>query len=208
MGGLLILVLCGLYGWFAYKLIVRTHKPVAKTLLILAVVLIPTADAVYGRMKLKQMCEAEGGLKVSRVIENVDGFFEGSQTLDDIWLKKFGFRFIEGKTTAGTFLRKELGQDGATAVLNVDTLQSKFGIGFDNGNADSNFRRVQLYVYELANQERLATFTNITFNGGWVERLVAGMYSSTPNSEGCELTDFGDITLVQSVLKVKKRGIP
>jgi len=62
MGGLAVLLLLGFYLWGAYK-IVRLAKPRwAKALVILVVILIPTADAVYGRIKLRQMCEAEGGL--------------------------------------------------------------------------------------------------------------------------------------------------
>ena len=74
MGGLLGLLLIGLYIGGAYK-IVQWIKPIwGKTLAVVVVVLIPTADAVYGRIKLKQMCEADGGLKIYRTVEGVEGF--------------------------------------------------------------------------------------------------------------------------------------
>lgn len=74
MGGLLVLVLIGLYVWGAYKIVRRTPPIWAKALVVIAAVLIPTADAVYGRYKLKQICAAEGGLRIYRVVEGVAGF--------------------------------------------------------------------------------------------------------------------------------------
>jgi hypothetical protein len=56
MGGLLVLVLVGLYLWIAYVAVRKVPKVWGKALALVVVVLIPTADAVYGRIKLKHLC--------------------------------------------------------------------------------------------------------------------------------------------------------
>ena len=45
-----------------------------KAVALAVMLLIPTTDAIYGRYKLKQMCAAEGGLKVYRVAEHGGGY--------------------------------------------------------------------------------------------------------------------------------------
>ena len=71
MGGLLFFFLIGLYIWVASKFVRRARPWWGKVVLVLVFILIPTADAFYGRIRLKQMCEAEGGLKINRVVKGV-----------------------------------------------------------------------------------------------------------------------------------------
>ena len=68
MAGLLILALISGYIYLAWWAIQKPRAMWMKALLLLAFILIPTADAVYGRIKLKQLCEKEGGLTQQSVI--------------------------------------------------------------------------------------------------------------------------------------------
>lgn len=201
MGGLLILVLLGLYVWGAYKLVLRPRKLWMKVVVTLVAVLIPTADAVYGRVKLEEICEAEGGLRIFRTVTKVDGLYSGNSIPEDEWITREGYKFVEGRALNGKNVRKERHENGSVIQLNDVSIKSQFGFGFTNGDHTATFGRTQLYIYALDSKERLASVTNITFRGGWVERLVSGIYAGTPNSEGCHLKDFGSISWVKSVLK-------
>ena len=201
MGGLLILVLFGAYVWLAYKLTLRAKKIFMKAVLVLVALLIPTADAVYGRVKLEQMCEAEGGLRILRTVSKVEGLYGGDSIPEDEWITREGYKFVEGRLLNGKNVRKERQENGSLVQFNDVSLKSKFGFGFTNGDHATTLGRTELYIYALDTKEKLATVTNITFRGGWVERLVAGIYAGKPNSEGCKLKDFGSISWVKSVLK-------
>ena len=200
MGGLLIFFLGALYIWGAAKAVGLVEMGWAKTLLILTFVLIPTADAVYGRIKLQQMCEAEGGLKVYKTIENVDGFYEENGMPDNEWISKHGYKFVEGKTVSGMTIRKERTENGRIAQLENEPLKSKFGFGYFNDDLRKKYQKGQLYIYDLVTKEKIATLTNITFYGGWAERFIAGLYASTPNSQGCQIENYGSIPFIKSVL--------
>ena len=63
MGGLGILFVIVFYLAISLLLVIQVKPILAKLAIFLIAVLLPTADAVYGRYKLKQMCEAEGGGK-------------------------------------------------------------------------------------------------------------------------------------------------
>ena len=97
MGGLAVLFLMGLYFVLAVVAIVKVKPIWAKGLVLLTALLIPTSDAIYGRIKLQQMCKAEGGLKVYRVAEHVEGFMASST--DEFMLNKYGFQFSEGESS-------------------------------------------------------------------------------------------------------------
>lgn len=98
MGGLAVLVIVGLYVFIAYKVMKVVERKWLKAVVIGVALLIPTADAIYGRIKLKRMCEAEAGLKVFRVVEHVEGFM--ASTADESWIKQYGFLFSEGERTS------------------------------------------------------------------------------------------------------------
>jgi hypothetical protein len=112
MGGLLVLALIAGYIWGAAKLFKHVGPYWAKALVVVAAILIPTADAVYGRIKLKQMCEAEGGLHIYRVVEGAEGFDALSLGPDDEWILKYGYRFVEGDEINGKKSRLSLQPDG------------------------------------------------------------------------------------------------
>src|SRR3989304_2288943 len=112
---LLVLFLLGasVWVWVAYKVVRRIKPNWGKALAVAVFVLIPTADAVYGRIKLKQLCEAEGGVKIYRTVEGVEGFYGFPMSPAPEWLTKHGYRFLEGTDYPdGKPMRMKLGPDG------------------------------------------------------------------------------------------------
>lgn len=185
MGGLFVLFLLGLYIWGAYK-IVRWIRPVwGKALVVVAVLLIPTADAVYGRIKLKQMCEADGGLKVFRTAEGVEGFRVAHRPETE-WLTKYGYKFVEGQDSAGKPMRLSLGPDGKIVEERDVQLKSRYGFEYSGRDFGAGYARGESVIRDLHTREVLARNLNFSYEGGWIERFVAGIVSAKAFSGACQ----------------------
>lgn len=185
MGGLLVLFLLGFYVWGAYK-IVRWIKPVwGKALVLVAVLLIPTADAVYGRIKLKQMCETEGGLKIFRIAEGVEGFYVTHRPETE-WLTKYGYKFVEGQDTGGKLVRLSLGPNGKIVEERDVQLKSRYGFEYSGKNFGAGYARGESVIRDLQTKEVLARNVNLSYEGGWIERFVAGIFSAKGFSGACQ----------------------
>lgn len=171
MGGIAVIALLGFYIFLAIKVFNAAKTTLVKVIALLLILLIPTADAIYGRIKLQQMCKAEGGLKVYRVAKGVEGFMASST--DELTLKKYGFQFSEGESSPGKYYRFSKQNDQIVIEENVIP-RSKYRLYFKRiGWVEDTYMRDQFVVEEVAKKEILATDTQIAFNGGWAERLIA-----------------------------------
>lgn len=171
MGGLAVLFLIGLYFVLAVIAIVKVKSVWAKGVVLLAALLIPTADAIYGRIKLQEMCEAEGGLKVYRVAHGVEGFVDFG-THSDYWVSVYGYQFAENRILSGTTTRYSK-QNGQVIQENQVTPKSQYRAIFkDTGDTVDRYSKNQ-FIVETMQGEILATDTQTTFNGGWAERFLA-----------------------------------
>lgn len=171
MGGLAVLALLGLYIFLATKVFKAAKTTSAKAIAVLLILLIPTADAIYGRFKLQQMCQAEGGLKVYQVAEHVEGFM--ASTADGDWIRQYGYQFSEGNRSTGKYYRisKQFGQ--ILVEENVEP-KSKFIVKLTTLDNRGKLYWRQFYSIEtIPNGEVLTTETQIGFRGGWAERLIA-----------------------------------
>ncbi|MDP1695246.1 MAG: hypothetical protein Q8L34_06955 [Candidatus Woesearchaeota archaeon] len=169
MGGLAVLFLLGLYFVLTVVAIAKAKPVWVKGLVLLAALLIPTADAVYGRYKLKQMCAAEAGLKVYRVAHGVEGFMDD---YGDYWVKEGKYQFSEDFPTNGKVTRysKQNGQ-----IVREDNVspQSLYRVNLKRiGDTKDTYLRRQ-FVIDTIQGEILAADTQIAFNGGWAERFLA-----------------------------------
>ncbi|WP_418647611.1 hypothetical protein ACNQFN_22375 [Thauera butanivorans] len=204
MGGLLVLALIAGYVWGAAKLFKRVGPYWAKALVVIAAILIPTADAVYGRIKLKQMCEAEGGLHIYRVVEGVEGFDYPSMTPIDEWIKKYGYHFIEGEALGGKRSRIRLQPDGKI-VREVGVIPiAKYAYEVDKGDVRDTFLRIESRVVEKGSSEILARYVNIGYSGGWFERFVNGLYAATGNAGSCGPTVYPSELITKTLKPIKQ----
>jgi hypothetical protein len=185
MGGLLVLALIAGYVWGAAKLFKRVGPSWAKGLIAVAAILIPTADGVYGRIKLKQMCEAEGGLHIYRVVEGVEGFDALSLGPDDEWILKYGYRFVEGNEVNGKKSRLSLHPDGKVVREVGVTPITEYIFEWDNGDSRDVFDRSGTHIRVRSTGEILSRYVNINYAGGWFERFVNGLYASRGTAGMC-----------------------
>ena len=203
MGGILILALIGGYVWGTTKLFKQANSYWAKALLVVVAILIPTADAVYGRIKLKQMCEAEGGLKIYRVVEGVEGFDNPKFQPDEGWLAKNKYKYVEGKEPSGKRSRLSLRRDGS--LFREEGIKPISEYVFERERSDDQdiYLRSEQRVRVIATGEILSKAVNISYAGGWFERFVSGVYAARGTAGTCgPLVDI--TTLVAQTLHPAK----
>lgn len=176
MGGIAVLALLGLYIFLAMMVFKAAKTPSAKVISILLILLIPTVDAIYGRIKLQQMCKAEGGLKVYRVAEHVEGFMGYA---DEEMITKYGYQFVEDCDISRNCYKFSKQNENVVKEYNV-TPKSKFRLrtlylDYNPSIIDEkkSYDRIQDLIEDIATGEILATYTSIHFHGGWIERLLA-----------------------------------
>lgn len=173
MGGLLVLALIAGYIWVATKLVKNAQPYWKKALIVIAAILIPTADAVYGRIKLRQMCEAEGGLRIYRVVEGVEGFMDETSSLD-YWVKEQGYRFVEDRMASSGNTNRYSRQLNGSIVEEKHVLpKSQFQLRNVYPDMNTFFSRHGFLIQEIATGEIFSMHMWLTFNGGWAERLIA-----------------------------------
>lgn len=185
MGGLLVLALIGGYVWGATKLFKRASTYWAKALIVAIAILIPTADAVYGRIKLKQMCKAEGGLHIYRVVEEVKGFDDPSGPPSDEWITQYGYRVVEGTELGGKRSRLTLQSDGKINREEGITPMTEYIYEMDKGDSREVYLRSGSHIRARSTGEVLARDVNINYAGGWFERFVNGLYAARGTAGTC-----------------------
>lgn len=185
MGGLLVLALIGGYIWGASKLFKHVQPHWKKALVVIAAILLPTADAVYGRIKLKQMCEAEGGLHIYRVVDGVEGFGDPKSRPTEGWVTKYGYRFVEGREANGKNSRLTLKPDGMVYREVGVAPMSEFEYDMRLGGLDDIYLRIEQVVRVRNTGEVLGRSVNISYAGGWFERFVSGLYAARGTAGTC-----------------------
>lgn len=170
MGGLAVLFLLGLYFVLTVLAIVKVKPLWAKGLVLLTALLIPTADAVYGRYKLKQMCAAEAGLKVYKVAHNVEGFMVDGA--DEPMLEKYGFEFIEGESSPRKYYRFSK-KNGQIVIEENITPKSVYRVRSYHESELGLYLKYKQDVTAIQSGEKFAEHSEIGFKGGWAERFLA-----------------------------------
>jgi hypothetical protein len=185
MGGLLVLFLVGLYLWAGYKIVRRTPTIWGKALVVIAAILIPTADAVYGRYKLKQMCAAEGGLHIYRVVEDAKGFDDPKSRPDESELQIRKYQFVEGKELSGKRSRLSVQPDGKYLREVGVTPISEYIYEEEHGKDKDIYYRYEQRVKVRATGEILGRYVNFNYAGGWFERFVGSIYAGRATRGSC-----------------------
>lgn len=192
MGGLAVFVLIGLYIFAGYKLVKSIRLGYPKWLAIAALVLIPTADAVLGRIYLQHLCATEGGLKVYRVAQGVEGFMTDSRDVSGMYVEKYGYKFSEGTPVNGRVNRYS--KNNGQIVKEKDVLpKSKYRLRAISTGENNIYLKQALIVETFPGAEVLATDTQIGFNGGWALRFLGGFSDAGSSRVWCDR----EITLVR-----------
>lgn len=180
MGGLGVLFVVGLYLFVAYKIVNSTKTKPTRWLAVVILTLIPTADAVVGRVYLKHLCATEGGLRVSKVVTGVEGFMIDSG-VTDYWVKTHGYQFVESRPLNERVNRFSRQNDKIILEENV-VPKSLYRLHFVKEGDKDFYWKQQRRVEVISTNEILATDTTIGFSGGWAEYFLARFSDAGPGS--------------------------
>jgi hypothetical protein len=158
----------------------------------LIAVLLPITDAVLGRVYLSRLCAREGGLAIKRVVA-ADGFRVRHPVFDDRdsdeglrrWIEQHGVTFLEGQYKRdGTVDRVSI--KGGSVVRERDVAPlSDIEYDFRGADVRELFPRDVKMLRNIRTGEVLATYTQIGFTGGWVERLLGSLSDAGPQPSWC-----------------------
>lgn len=169
MGGLAMLAVVGLYLGVAIWTVVKSPGW-WRLVALLAVVVIPTADALWGRyVKLPRLCK-DAGLKVYAKASKEGGLM--LSTADDYLLTKYGFPFVEGVDGARKVYRRSM-RDGQPALeANVQPL-AKYRLRATELWPAQGFEGTSYRIEEIESGRPVGEFATYAFTGGWAERLLS-----------------------------------
>lgn len=200
MGGIGFLLVIILYFFGSAALVAHVPTLKYKIVALLAVLLIPSADAIYGRIKLNQLCEADGGLKIFKQPHSIEGYMTSNEHVDDYLVKKGVFKFSESEEHHGVSTRVSM-QNGELLyekdVKPISKYKPHFGefVTLD----DSYFYRDSI-VETYPEGEIIARDRLYSFKGGWAERFLGGFADAGPDTVKC---NKGRLLPTELLLKLK-----
>jgi len=179
MGGLAVLLIIAAYVAFAV-VIVRAIKATRwKFAAVVAAILIPTADAVTGRIYLAHLCRSEAGASIHRTVDGVEGFL--ADIPDQSWITAHGYRFSEGVQRGTARVNRYIRRDERIEPEWDSTLTlSTFRVRTELESPTQLFPRQRMLVEDLKTGEALASYTQVSFRGGWAESFLGRFADSGP----------------------------
>lgn len=153
--------------------VVKKQKSIHNKIIVLVIaLLIPSADAIVGRIYLYHLCDTEGGLKVYRVVHGADGFMEqGAAT--DYWVKNYGYEFTEGHLPNSKYNRFSRKGDKIIQEWDVSEPKSKYQVRSSKIGIQGVYPKYNYFVEVIKSKELLSQYSEIGFNGGLLERFLA-----------------------------------
>jgi hypothetical protein len=200
VGGLAILFVVGFYLAIGLWIIVKSPGW-WRLVALLAIVLIPTADALWGRyVTLPRLCK-DAGLKVYGKASKEGGLMGSSA--DEYWLTEYDFPFVEGVDGANKVYRRSL-RDGK-AVLELDVKpQAKYIVSLDELHPSSKVTGAALRIRDATTGNAMGELVDFGFDGGWAERLLSNFSDAGPGPmfrSGCDVGDFSYDRLLAAVFE-------
>jgi hypothetical protein len=186
MGGIGFLSVIFLYIVGSVALVANTPTLKYKILVLLAVLLTPSADAIYGRFKLNQLCESDGGLRVYKQPHNMEGYMTDNDLADDYAVKKGVFKFSESEEKNGVSTRVSMQNGELIYEKNVKPI-SKYKPHFGKFvKLDDAYYYQDSIVETYPEGEVIARDRLYLFKGGWAERFLGGFADAGPGWVKCE----------------------
>jgi hypothetical protein len=204
------LALYVLIAWLCIKWVRNYVSPGGKriavtTILALLFILVPIADDFVGQWQFGRLCEKEAGTKIYRTISGVVGFRSNEFFIE--WLTKSGYRYVEHEKFPGNVLRKSLDVNGKVVEETISEPESKYAFRYSKTSMPNHMWKGQYAVLDLDNKEVVATRTNLTYSGGWLQRMLGQVGGGTgywcPN-DSFRMSDLLESSLIPQ--KTKQEG--
>ena len=171
MIGVFVLLVSAIYVWVAYVITKRMPSRKAKYVVVAAFVLIPVWDVVPEWFYLQYLCRTEGGMKIHKTVDGVEGFRDTvSLGIVNSALLKHGYKYVEGKNKT-RYYRDSAGnvvKEGIENYLSRYELTSQMNVELPLTLYMNEWR-----IIDRKTNETLATMKNFTSAGGWIKNLMS-----------------------------------
>jgi len=176
--GLVILLIIVAYVAIAVVVVRAIKSRKWKVAAAVAAILIPMADAVIGRLHLHYLCETQAGVRVFKVVQEVDGFFDARLRPHPEWIVKHGYQFVEGKNYDGKPMRISLTTQNTLLEERNVIPRSRYRFEYSSDRSSLGFGRVEWTIRDIQSAEVLARYVTFAYVGGWAERLLGAFTDS------------------------------
>lgn len=163
-----------------------------RVLVIAVFILIPTWDIIPGKIALAHYCEKEGGIRIYRSVDGVEGFLSLNGGVYEEYFKLYGYKYVEiansvrdprtGRGVNVEYIRATLGDDGKVKKEKIDHPLSRYAYkaASRTGEGRMAFGLVRNIdsISDLQTNEIMATRTEIYSRGNWLQRYVSPILGS------------------------------
>lgn len=148
-------------------------KRIAQVLTLITFALIPTWDIIPGKLYFNNLCETEGGLKIYKTVEGVEGFYyePGASPSGEV-LRTYGYKFVEGAAGGATY-RYTLSVNGKIVRDDIAQPISRYSVKSERYPPRWNTVRHQKVVEDRQTKEILAIRTQFEYLGNWFQQTVS-----------------------------------
>lgn len=136
---------------------------------LLTFVLIPTWDIIPGKLYFDHLCKTEGGLKIYKTVEGVEGLYqaEGGSGVAQSTLK-YGYSFVEGTSLAGDLTRYTLDDAGGLHQQKIPKITSNYVVNRIVEPRSFNVFKTS-YRISTAQGEQHALLSFLSHSGNWLQ---------------------------------------
>jgi hypothetical protein len=183
MIGLSILLAVIAYIWLAGFVAKRIKNRTAKYFVIALFVLVPTWDVIPGKIYFNHLCEREAGLKIYKVVNDVEGFrvYPGAAESEPDALKKYGYKFQE-KGSGNGFVRFTLDAQGKVVEQKITESIARYAVDATDWMPLAwGVKKSEVYIFDQQTKERLAVITSFSAGGSWIIRML---FDGAPSGAG------------------------
>lgn len=168
-------------------------QSIAQVLTLLIFLLIPTWDIIPGKIYFNHLCKTEGGVKIYRTVEGVEGFMSdaiGSGSAKH-FLNSIGYRYIEGKEL-NQFYRYSLSATGVLSEQEIDQPISRYSLTRATSQLPLQVKAQEEVIVDKNSREKLAIKKQFYRSGNWLQVKVSpflggGDYCPQAQSTSAEL---------------------
>lgn len=186
MTGLVVLGILLVYIAVAVGAMV-VAKGLWKLLVVAVFILIPTWDIIPGKIALARYCEQEGGIKIYRSVDGVEGFLSLDGQVYEEYFTRYGYKYVEvaretrdprtGKAAGIEYARVTLREDGTLREEEIKKPKSRYGFRkaprLGEGKIEWGIVRNIDSIVDLQTSETLATRAEIYWGGNWLQRYAS-----------------------------------
>ena len=196
MGGLaILLIVTGYLALAVWLLVIVPWR--WKPALLLAAVLVPSADSLWAHyVTMPRVCK-DAGLKVHKKADKAGGL--RLSTADESWVTKHGFPFVEGEYVPGKYYR--ISKQGDRIVREEEVqpkaryLSDSHSVFPARGVGGTKYR-----VLDVTTGEVIGELVDFGYGGGWAERFLASFTDAGPGPmflNSCDVGVFGPTRLLR-----------